>query len=159
MVQGVLALTEMYHWPIGKSEARSHLGAIHDHLRDFSVARQYYQQALEVGKEPGAEAEARAADALTGMGGDDIELGDFEAATEHFRQALEYASKGPPWTVIATRNGYAAALLRMKRYDEAEKALEETLTFARQHQEGATAAVALTGLSTIRAHQGRHAEA
>src|SRR5580765_2466446 len=157
MAQRVLALSETYHWPEGACDALVHLGNVHDHLRDFALARQYFDRALVIARTlGGAPSQALA---LCGIASEDVELGDVPAALEHFREAMKLAARSQGWINAGTRSAYAAALLRLKRYGEAEKLIEETLEFGRKEREGALVATSLSNLSVIRLQQGRHEEA
>src|SRR5260221_2860387 len=157
MAQRVLELSEKYRWRIGSSSALSYLGEIHDHLRDFAVARQYYERAIATVKSSGDAPSIM--QALTGIGGDEFELGQLSASVEHFREALKYASQSPSWYVAAAHHAYTTVLIRLQRYDEAETLLKETLRIAHEQREGAMVGIAYTDLSTIRMHQGKYEEA
>lgn len=150
-------LAHQHRWHEVEVNSLQHLGEIHNDLRDFAGARQYFEQAAAVARD--AQNYARLADALAGMAGDDLELGDVALSTQHFQEALKWSKGFSEAAAANIRNLCAAALLREGRFDEAETMITESLDLARRGKEGGVAAEALTALSTLRLRQRRYDDA
>ncbi|HJS74581.1 MAG TPA: tetratricopeptide repeat protein, partial [Vicinamibacteria bacterium] len=92
------------------AEARMTLGRIFFRRSDYEGARRELERALELDSENGAA---------------HFYLGEIEMASRRFEEAAEHYRKSD---LDAARNGLGDALLKLGRYDEAERALEQALS-------------------------------
>src|SRR5260221_2257582 len=104
MAQRVLELSAKYRSRNGASNALSDLGHIHNHLRDFAVARRYYERSLEAAKSAADAGSIMLA--LQGVGGGEFELDELSASLEHLREALKYGSHPPSATAAPADHSY-----------------------------------------------------
>jgi len=147
-----LDLTRRHRYAWGEEAALNVLGRVHAELRDYAVARKYYEQKVALTRSLGDGDP----DGFAGLARTEDALGDTKRALEHFRIAIQ-RSEG--FGGIPIRTLYAEALTRQGRYAEAEELLRDALKLANDEARGLMAAEALTALSVVRLRQHRYDDA